>query len=264
MARLAGQRAAELGVWLRAWISDRGSSSTEVSRRLACSASDLERALDGELPLELVTVFAILAALGERPNAFLKRHYPLSGRRPADPDEEPEEPEAPEEPEEPDEPTLQALAELVESRQPVLSPAEWAEKAARLLRRSIARAGTDERAVGRALGLPSGALSKLLGQPRRLTSWHLFSALAAIGMTPGRFVAEFCSPTSEEGVSQEQRAQFWDALEPLLLGALGAEEESEGEEPGPEEAGEPKAESTGEPAPEGAGGGKPRRGRRRR
>jgi len=197
---------AELAERLRAWIGWQGSSAAEVSRRLGHHPAYLSRAFAGEIPLRMVEVFGIFAALGERPGGFFATHYPLGGgeagawaRR--------------------GEPTLAALVGLVEASEPAMSPAEWTARLGRLLRRSIGLAGLTQKEVSRRLGSGPGALGQALRKANGLTAWQVWGTLAAIGLAPARFLAELFAPQGDEVAPGLRPAQFWEAIQRLLAQA---------------------------------------------
>jgi transcriptional regulator with XRE-family HTH domain len=219
-AREARRQAEELAVWLRAWIRHRGSSAAEVSRRLGFAPAYLTRVFNGDYPLRLAVVFAILSALGARPRDFFAGPY-----RPAAPGPRTL-PEVATGTLDAEEPARQALAALVEASEPALSAAEWADRAARLLRQAILWARTTQRAVGRTLGLPPDALGQALRKAQGLTAWQIFGVLAAIGMAPAEFFARLFSPQDDEVAPGLRRADLREALTRLDLTASAAGEGS--------------------------------------
>ena len=209
MAREADKRSAELSVWLSEWIAEHRSSLGKVRRRLGRWQDEATCALQRGGPLRLGALFAVLAGVGQRWFRFFERNYPLGGRRRTAAEERRGWAE---------DPVFREVVPQSMEEQPRLTPAKWAEETARLLRRSVARAGLRQRAVGLALGLPAQVQGRFLGRPAELTTWHVFGVLAAIGMRPGRFFAELFWPRTRDTGRRKMRAELLDALDHLLAG----------------------------------------------
>ena len=197
-------------------VEDSGSSAAEVSRRLGRSSGYLGRVLSGRLPLRIGEVFALLEVLDQHPGAFFERHFPLGGREVQALTEKAggagESGAA----------SLGDLLELAACARPVPPAGQLLERTAGLLRARMAGARRSLRAASAGLGLARQGLARALRRPERLAAWHVFGALAAIGMTPARFFAEVFAPAEANLPPLLSQSELLDALEHLLSRLAGA------------------------------------------
>ncbi len=200
-----------LGKELQALIRDHRTSARRLSLALGQHPRFLSRALTGQRPLRMETVFEVLGLLGEHPYGFFRAVYPLAGRilppltaeqRAAlDP---------------PGLPTLQALVQWQLASEPRLPAAAYRRRVAEALRRAIRRHGRPLRHLSLELGLGPHALGLALRGNSQLTALHVLGVLTLLGADPGRVFFEAFLPEPASPLEHLERDKMLDAYEGLL------------------------------------------------
>lgn len=183
----AQAEALELARRLKAQIREDRARAEEVSEALGYARKYLGRVFAGRIDLKLLDVFGVLRELNVSPRTFFSRHYPLAGAT-ALPKVEAAGILA----------QVKALLQRAEGPPWVPEPAVLNDRASRLLRGLLVRAGKTQRAVAEELGSDRHALGQVLRGRLNLRAWHAFALMAATGASPALFFHELLAMAEED------------------------------------------------------------------